>query len=164
MSLGGNTTGLEELKGKARLLQEAMREQALKEGVRAGSKVILEAMQSRVPELDAKTTGSDAAPPGTYKAGLRATAPRSDKDGIVTSRIGAGKKVARQAFLVEYGHRLVKGGGSRVLADGRLQGAGREIGSVPAYPALRDAYEASAREAQEACVATVGQLLKEVLR
>jgi hypothetical protein len=64
---------------------------------------------------------------------------------------------------VEYGHRLVKGGSSRVGKNGSIRGIGREIGHVAAKPFIRPAIDESAQGAIEAYGRTMWALSKEIL-
>jgi HK97 gp10 family phage protein len=162
MPMGAKITGFPEMRGKVRLLQQAMRERIAQDAVRAGAQVILERMIAAAPTGPIVTPGSTAADPGTLRSGLRRTAPRVDRLGFVSCLIGAAKRVAHLARWVEYGHRLIKGGGSHVPK--RSSDTGREIGNVPAYPFLRPAYEASEQLALEAFTEKARQEMTEVLR
>lgn len=119
--------------------------------VRAGADVIAEAMTTAAPVLDAKTAGSTALEPGALKADIRTTQGRTE-EGEVAAFAGPGHETAHVARFVEYGHRMVHGGQSKVVdGEGRTRGAGvaSEI-DVPAHPFLRPAFEASVTEAAAA--------------
>jgi len=60
--------------------------------------------------------------------------------------IAAGKLTAHVARWVEYGHRMIRGGRSRLLPNGKTRGPGKQIGFVDAHPFIRPAYEATRQE------------------
>jgi hypothetical protein len=164
MPMSAKVTGFPELQGKARLLREAVRDRIAKDAVKAGAAVILEAMlEGARVAATAPTPESTAAAVGALRHGIRATSPRVDKLGFVSSLIGAAKRVAYLARWIEYGHRLVKGGKSRVGLKGKYE-PGRQIGVVPAYPFLRPAYERTERASLDAFAETARTEMREVLR
>lgn len=154
--------GMTEVQGKLRLLREAVRDQIARDAVRAGADVILLRMVELAPVLDARTAQSTAAEPGTLKSGLRRSTPIMERLGYISCLVGASRRVAYLARWIEYGHRLVKGGWSKISVRGR-RGPGREIGVVPAYPFLRPAREATEQEALARFAETARNEMKEVL-
>lgn len=140
--------GVEEMRGKLKYLRGVFRDDVIRKASRAGAKVIQEEMITRAPLLDHKSPRSTAQDPGTLKKSIR-TLVRKPQDGVGEAIIGP----LRDSFLarwVEYGHRLVKGGYSRMHKSGRgYRGPGRQVGFVPAHPFLRPAFEASRRRALE---------------
>jgi hypothetical protein len=81
-------------------------------------------------------------PDGALKSDITVTTHRY-KDGTPYVTVQPGKYTARVAQWVEYGHRLVRGGYSKVLKNGKTRGIGKVIGDVAAHPFIRPAYEAS---------------------
>jgi hypothetical protein len=76
---------------------------------------------------------------------------RQDGDNPIALIGPAGKDVGRAAYLVEYGHRMVTGGKSRLNAAGVFEGPGvAQEKDVPAHPFLRPAFEESVAGAIEA--------------
>ena len=78
-----------------------------------------------------------------------------DDDGTLIAVVGPAKLTRWVARLVEYGHRLVRGGRSRVLKNGKTKGPGKEIGTVQAHPFIRPAYEASRQQVADAICKTL---------
>ncbi len=150
--------GITQMQAKLNLLQQAVRDDVTRQAVSAGSRVILAAMASRAPVLDLKTAKSTALDPGVLKSSMRISVKKL-RDGYFRALIGPRENVQFVAHWVEYGHRLVKGGQSKVTAKG-LRGAGREVGSVAAHPFLRPAVD----ESEAAALAVFASKLKEGLR
>ena len=148
-------TGLSQLVAKLENSRVQMAGPEMKKAFRKGGNVIKKAMQERAPVLDARTAGSTALDPGDLQAGMRVYLPEGEE---VTALIGPSAKVEHVARWVEYGHRMVSGGYSKVLADGRTRGPGKAAEEdVEEHPFLRPAYEESIAEAE----ATISQSLKE---
>ena len=156
-------TGIEEMRGELQLMRSAVRTQATRAAVRKAARKILEAMVERAPELDQKTAGSWALPPGTLKGSLRVAIRTKGAEGVISAWIGPAKVGQRVAHMVEYGHRLIKGGRSRVGAAGPV-GEGKLIGDVPAHPFLRPGFEASMQAALTEFVAELRAQLGKWLR
>lgn len=139
--------GFDELEAKLNGLATALGGATEKKMVRAGAKVFRDEMVRRAPVLSKKTAGSNALAPGALKddIGIRM---KADALGMAEAHVGPGKKTAYVAGFVEYGHRLVKGGQSKVLVSGKTRGSGVQVGEVRAYPFARPAFEAAQREAE----------------
>jgi len=148
-------------------LQQSLREKIAKQGVAAGAAVIEQEMVMRAPILDAKTAESTALDPGTLKSDLRVKMLPIDREGYAAALIGPGELSWHVAIWVEYGHRLVKGGYSKIVKIGRnagkLRGPGREVSQVPAHPFLRPAFETAIDPAIDSCAETVRAGIAEVL-
>ena len=151
-------TGYEELNRELGMLRGAVRVDATRQAVTEAAALIRDAMIEVAPVLDATTAKSTALSPGELKSGIRFSV-RKISDGLIRAVIGPRRGTGRAAHLVEYGHRLVKGGVSRVGAKGPV-GPGRQIGDVPAHPFLRPAYEASWQLSLEAFVGALRVSLK----
>jgi hypothetical protein len=131
----------------------------------AGARVIAEAMAASAPVLDVKTAQSNSLDPGDMKEGMRARVHQVDgePEGLA-GPTGKNGNVPKVAYVVEYGHRMVKGGRSKLNALGKFEGSGKVVGDVPAYPFLRPAFESSANEALEAMGVALGKGLKEAVK
>jgi HK97 gp10 family phage protein len=157
------TKGIAEMKARMRSLSQQVSGPIAKKAVRAGGKVIRDAMIERTPELIEKNTGSDALEPGAVKADIKVRFPAAENKYEATALIGPGSKTSHVARWVEYGHRMVSGGQSKVLANGKVRGPGKvHEQDVPAYPFLRPAFEESVAEAQAAEVETLRSELQKV--
>lgn len=150
---------------------EKLRAKMAKDGQRravvAGARVVGVAMVEAAPILDRTTARSTALDPGELKRSVRVRT--RQEDGQTVAMVGPwakekGGNLGKIAYNVEYGHRLVKGGKSRLGPDGKFRGAGKVIGNVAAHPFLRPAFEASAEAAIEAVGASLGESLKEAAR
>ncbi len=130
-------------------LREDMVKKAARKAVRAGAQVIAEAMVERAPVQKAKTKGSNALDPGELKADIKVRNVPDDA-GEVAATAGPGHKTAHAARWVEWGHRDVHGGSSRVVdGKGRTRGPGKASAQdVPPHPFLRPAFEESVQEAE----------------
>lgn len=147
----GLTTGLDRIR-----LQ--MKEQGRKKAVRAGAAVIRKAMVENTPVLAGTNVGSDSLKPGAMKNDIRVA--MIDEEGDPAALIGPGKKTAHVAGWVEYGHRMVSGGQSKVLDSGKTRGPGKasEV-DVPSHPFLRPAFESSEAAALDAVSVTLAEEL-----
>ena len=140
-----------------------MRDRIALDATKAASQVIADAMRERAPERVITTPHSNAIPRGALKRDIRVKATLDADAGMVVATIGP-SHYAHVARWVEYGHRLVKGGSSKVLGSGKTSGAGAEIGEVPPHPFLRPAFGESLQQAMETFRATPAQGITEVLR
>ncbi|XWK65296.1 hypothetical protein RBB80_16315 [Tunturiibacter gelidiferens] len=84
-------------------------------------------------------------PPGALKSDIIIRV-SEDGDGVLQAKIGPDKETAWIANLVEYGHRGVQGGKSRLYADGKTKGPGKQTHDVPEHPFIRPAWEAVSQE------------------
>lgn len=133
--------------------------QGKRRAVRAGARVIRDAMVEAAPVQVDHRAGSNALEPGELKAHIRA-ATTTDEAGEPVGLAGPDGDVAYVAHFVEYGHRMVTGGKSEVLPGGRVRGPGRvHEEEVPPHPFLRPAFESSADRALDA---VTEQLAKEI--
>jgi HK97 gp10 family phage protein len=151
--------GLDALLDKLSAIEKP--ETAIRKALRNGGNIVNAAIVDRAPVKD--TTGGSL-PDGALKSDI-VTRVRKQKDGEFTVTIGPDKLTSHVARWVEYGHRMVQGGKSRVLADGTVVGPGKQVyvgskstpglGIVPAHPFIRPAWEAVHTEATEAIVTTL---------
>lgn len=142
---------------------EEVRTKGKRKALRAGGKVIEKTMKARAPVLESRTAQSTALPPGAVRDGIR-TYVHDGEDGEPEALIGPAAKVEHVARWVEFGHRQVKGGYSKVLANGRTRGPGKaaEV-DVPAHPFLRPAYEESREAALAAEQASLAETIEKAV-
>lgn len=143
-------------------LRESLQGEALRVSVRKASNVMAREMRTVAPVLDERTANSTAQEPGVLKGSIRVSVERPVA-GVVRAVIGPSRKAVRVAHLVEYGHRLVKGGKSRVGPMGPV-GPGREIGEVPEHPFLRPAFEATTQAVLDTFKDELEKQVKEALQ
>jgi HK97 gp10 family phage protein len=145
--------GLSETKAMLENLSTTAAERAIRTALRAGAAIEKAAIEELAPVNE---TGGGTLPPGALKADIGVTMTRSDQ-GEISAIVGPGKLTRHVAGWVEYGHRLVRGGRSRLLLNGKTKGPGKEVGSVAAHPFIRKAYEATAAEVAN----TIATVLKD---
>jgi HK97 gp10 family phage protein len=132
--------GLTDVKAMLEDLGTKAGERCIRTALRAGAAIEQAAIEERAPVKD--TTGGSL-PDGALAADITISMTRSDQ-GNIAAIVQPGKLTRHVANWVEYGHRLVHGGRSRLLANGKTRGPGTQIGTVPAHPFIRPAYEATA--------------------
>lgn len=94
-----------------------------------------------------------------------------EKREVVIGIVGTGRTVS-QAYLVEYGHRMVMGGtipsgrNNRVRAakDPARTGQGRVVGEVAPQPWFRPAFDATAPQIERILLEELGKLVEEIRR
>lgn len=142
-------------------IRQKMAGAAERRAVVRGARVIGAAMVERTPVQIERNEGSTALEPGAVKAGIKVRARKEDGHAVAlvgpTGRAGAVGKVAHN---VEYGHRMVVGGKSKLNIAGQFVGEGKVVGEVQAHAFLRPAFEASATGALEAMAQSYADDLK----
>jgi hypothetical protein len=143
-------------------IRAQMADQGQRRAVLAGARVIGEAMVERTHVLAGKKKGSDSLEPGELKENIKVRALRDEGQWMgLAGPSGAAGKYGKVAYDVEYGHRMVTGGESRMGADGKFHGEGTALEEdVPAYPFLRPAFEASTMPALAAMAESLSGTLK----
>lgn len=154
-------SGLQEMVAKLENAGVNMRGKPIYEALGKGGNVIAEAMIERAPMLDEHQEGSNQLPPGALRDDTRVAF--EIIGGEPVALIGPGGKTGHVARWVEYGHRMVTGGYSKVLPNGKTRGPGNSDGEVIAHPYLRPAFEASVGEAVEVVSESLKESFKEVL-
>lgn len=158
-------TGTAEMRAKMLGMAEHLCGPGAKTVVRAGGNVIREAMVEHAPVLVEKNAGSNALEPGAIKRDIKVRFPARENQLQETAIIGPGPATSHQSRFVEYGHRMVVGGYSKVEADGRVRGPGVvQEKDVRGYPFLRPAYEASISSAKAAMVEAASDELKKAVK
>jgi hypothetical protein len=141
--------GFDEVKAMLKDLRQNQADRMLRKGVRAAGEVFREEEAERAPERP-DLPSTTALQPGELKDGVIMR--RYGKNGLI---VGPSGYTSQAAHLVEYGHRLVKGGKSRLRAHGITVGPGTEIGWVKPYPYARPTFEAVQEAAFDACKQSV---------
>lgn len=159
--MGFDMAGLDAMKARMARMSEQVSGPIARKAVAAGAHVIEDAMIERTPVNVERNAGSNSLEPGAVKADIKVRFPPRENDLETTATIGPGSKTDHVARWVEYGHRMVSGGQSKVGPDGRTRGPGTAAAEdVPAYPFLRPAFEASEATAMDAVAATLGTELQ----
>jgi hypothetical protein len=132
------------LQEKLKQLQGDQLDKIMAKAIREGAKVYQAAVSEAAPER-VTFAGGDALPPGALKDDV--IIKKAPSTGGPIYQVEFGKLTRHVARWVEYGHRLVRGGRSRVLKSGKTRGKGKEVGQVDAKPFFRDAFEAATEPA-----------------
>lgn len=148
---GITITGLTELKAKLAALSDKQGDACIRKALKAGAAIEQAAIEERAPVKD--ETGGQL-PPGALKADISVRLTKSE-NGVMSAIVGPGKLTRHVANWVEYGHRLVRGGYSRLLANGKTRGPGTATGTVEAHPFIRTAYEETRDEVSRAIATTL---------
>ncbi|HMH14677.1 MAG TPA: HK97-gp10 family putative phage morphogenesis protein [Edaphobacter sp.] len=138
-------TGLNELVANLDKLKTKAAEKVIRKSLRKGGKlmqsVLAEAAPVR-PDLPSKT----ALPVGAMASDIELSVKKTSTG--ITATIGPGSWTAPYATMVEYGHRQVKGGYSKLIKEGKnagkTRGPGKETGFVAARPWVRPTFESQA--------------------
>jgi HK97 gp10 family phage protein len=140
------------LEDKLKSLGQDVQDRIINTALREGAKVYQAAVSEAAPErLDDETSGT-ALPPGALKSDvIIQKVPKSAEYAVRFGRL-----TAHVAKWVDEGHRLVVGGRSKLnKKTGQSTGNGREIGTVPAHPFFREAFETASSEAEKAIETTL---------
>jgi HK97 gp10 family phage protein len=157
--VGGFTVkieGLRELDAKLSEMKDSQIKRVIRHGLDAGGEVMRRAIAEAAPERP-DLPSEDALPPGAMKQDIEVR--RGRFEGLPAVFVGPGKYTRRQAGWVEYGHRLVRGGISKlaktIFGNLKYKGSGTEVGEVKPHPFIRAAYEAFREEAVQVAVDTM---------
>lgn len=134
--------GLSELQAKLDALTQKQADRCIRTALKAGAVIEQAAIVERAPIKDG--TGGYL-PPGALKSDIVIRFMK-DVQGAISAKVGPAKLTAHVARWVEYGHRIVQGGRSRLLANGKTGGPGKAVGVVEPHPFIRPAYEESRQE------------------
>jgi HK97 gp10 family phage protein len=144
--------GFKELDAKLAALGGKAATNVVRDGLRAGGEVIQAAIRDLAPVRPDLPSGT-ALPPGALARDIELHI--GEEDGKPAAIIYPGTETAYAANWVEYGHRMVKGGYSKVTKSGRVRGPGRLVmtvwfeKNVPAHPFIRPGFEMSTNAAVE---------------
>jgi HK97 gp10 family phage protein len=139
--------GLSELQAKLSDLSDKQAAAAVRKALKAGAAIVQAAIIERAP---IKTEGAGGLfREGALKSdiGVKMT---KDAQGNALAIVGPDKYSVRLALWNELGHRIVTGGYSKLLANGKTRGPGKvHSDSVPARPFVRPAFEETQQEVAE---------------
>lgn len=155
-------TGITEVRARFASLREGAKGEASRKAVRAGAKVLQDAIAEAAPVLDHKTAKSSALDPHALQRGIEIRM-RTDKVGFISAEVGPKDYLSHVAYWVEFGHFLVKGG-YLSLKHGKTQGHGHRVGVVEQHPFIRPAADDAANRAVEAYANTMAEWLKGMVR
>lgn len=154
--------GLQEIDQKLSALAGPVARQLIYEAVMDGGKVLQNEVRLQAPSRPELPRGT-AIPPGALKSDIELHFGFNDQ-GLPSAIIKPGKYTAHVARWLEYGHRLVRGGYSKVTASGRTRGRGKEIAVVRPYPFIRPAFEAARMTAVDATIESLQKNLPDAIR
>jgi HK97 gp10 family phage protein len=141
--------GLAELQATLTDLSTRAADKAMRNALKAGAAIEQASISTAAP---IKVGSGGILPDGALKNDIVIKIKKDDRGGM-TAVVGPDKYTAHVARWVEYGHRLVRGGYSRMLANGKTRGPGKEVDQVEEHPFIRPAWEAS-REAVTTAITT----------
>lgn len=143
--------GLAELKATLESLATKDADRCILQALKAGAAIEQAAISEAAPVKD--STGG-LLPDGAIRNDIEVRVHRpSGRPAYVT--VAPGKYTAHVARWVEYGHRLVRGGYSKLLKNGKTRGPGKEVGIVEEHPFIRPAYEQSQEAVAKAIQTTL---------
>lgn len=128
-------------------------ERCIRKALKAGAAIEQAAIIERAP---VKVGSGGILPEGALKSDIVVKMSRDEAGGIVAF-VGPDSYTKRVAGWVEYGHRRVTGGYSRLdKKTGKTRGPGKAAAEdVPEHPFIRPAYEATQQEVAEAICTTL---------
>lgn len=142
--------GLKELDQKLNALKGKTANRLIHDAVMEGGKVLQAEVRLHAP---VRATGQhgNALPPGALKADIELAFGIVDR--LPSAIVKPGKYTKHVARWLEYGHRIVRGGYSKVMPNGRVRGPGRAMShAVQPYPFIRPAFETARTPATLAAV------------
>lgn len=163
--MGGFTMkieGLKEIDGKLSALKGRVAKRLIHDAVMAGGKVLQDEVRMLAPTRPSLPHGT-AIPPGALKGDIELRFGISE-DHLPAAIVKPGKYTAHVARWLEYGHRLVRGGYSKVTPGGRTRGRGQEISVVRPYPFIRPAFETARLPATMATIESLKKNLPAAIR
>jgi HK97 gp10 family phage protein len=149
LEYGIHVEGIEELQSKLDDLDQKIKTKIVRKALKAGGAIVKAAIEERAPERP-DLPSTTALPPGWMKQDVKSSFRGKTKSGNPGQIIGPGPATSHAAHLVEYGHRMVRGGKSRLdKKSGKYKGDGTETGFVPEHPFIRPAFESVQAEVTE---------------
>ncbi len=151
--------GLSDLKAILEDIGTKQADRCIRKALNAGGNLMKEAIEEAAP-VKAEDEKGGQLPPGALKSDFSVKLKQSDQ-GNWFARIAPGKMTAHVAMWVEYGHRLIHKGKSRLIKTGKhagkTKGPGKQVGTVRAYQFIRPAYEATAAQASDLICKTLAK-------
>ena len=150
-SFTASLPGLKELDQRLSELKGRTANRLIHDACMAGGRVLQAAVQERAP-VQATGQHGNSLPPGALKSDIELAFGITD-DRLPAAIVKPGKYTKHVARWLEYGHRLVRGGYSKILPNGRVRGPGRAASvAVQPHPFIRPAFEAARGAATAAFV------------
>jgi HK97 gp10 family phage protein len=132
---------------------------AMRAGLRAAGELVRAEVASRAPVRT--MAGGNSLPEGALAADITLEVKQASTTGQQYAVVQPGRLTRHVARWVEYGHRIVRGGQLKFLANGKTRGRGGYSGeNVPAHPFIRPAFEAT----QASVVKTFAEKFIEALK
>ena len=100
-------------------------------------------MAALIRQAAPRNTSDHPHPAGELESNIESKVSISARNDEATVTVGPSENQF-YAYFVEFGHRLVKGGYSRVDSRGRTRGPGKEVGNVPPHPFMRPTFDTNA--------------------
>jgi hypothetical protein len=151
-SFSANLSGLKELDQRLAQLKGKTANRLIHDACMEGGKVLQAEVRLRAP-VNATGQHGTSLPPGALKADIELAFGIVDR--LPAAIVKPGRYTRHVARWLEYGHRLVRGGYSKITSSGSLRGPGRESGAVRPYPFIRPAFETARTPATLAFVASL---------
>lgn len=142
------------LEEKLKSLSQDMQDRIVNTALREGALVYRDAVSEAAPERTdgGPNEGSNSLPAGALKSDVIVQKVPKSSEYVVRF----GKLTAHVARFVDEGHRLVRGGYSKLnKITGKKRGPGKEVGSVAAYPFFRGAFEIASADAEKAISSSI---------
>jgi hypothetical protein len=158
--------GLREIEAKFAELGAKTVQRVIREGLMAGGRVFQKAVTIGAQQhIRPPLTSGTAIPPNALARDIELYYGKND-EGLAASIVAPGRYTRHVAMWVEYGHRMVKGGFSKVdRRTGRTRGPGVVLKeSVPAHSFIRPAFEATRIEAINVAAQTMARRVTELAK
>jgi len=155
--MGIEVIGIEDVQKFLTQLDADVQRKVLQSALRAEGQVFKEAVEAAAP---IKIEPGGVLPDGALKADVILRV-GTDEAGRPAAAVSFGSFTRRVAGWVEYGHRLIRRhskGKIRLRVKGG--GMGIQVGTVPAHPFIRPAFETSVAEANAAFAEKFSQELR----
>jgi HK97 gp10 family phage protein len=149
--------GLADLQAKLTDLSTRQADNAMRTALKAGAVIEQAAISTAAP---IKVGSGGILPDGALKNDIVVKIKRDTNGGLIAT-VGPDKYTAHVCRWVEYGHRLIRGGYSRLLANGKTRGPGEEVGTVEEHPFIRPAWEATREAVTTAITTTLAQEIEQ---
>jgi HK97 gp10 family phage protein len=127
-------------------------ERASRKAVRAGAEIVQAAIIENAP---VNVEGGGTLPAGAIKNDIVLHV-KKQADDVISAIVGPDKLTSHVVRFVEYGHRMVTGGRSRLLKNGTTRGPGVAAEKeVREHPFIRPAWESVAQEVADKVKSTL---------
>ncbi|MBB6144714.1 HK97 gp10 family phage protein [Silvibacterium bohemicum] len=146
--------GLDQLQQRLTEMGTTAADRCVRTALRAGAIIEQSAIVARTPVRPELPSGT-ALPIGAMAADIVIRNTRSDQ-GNLAAIVGPDSLTRHVALWVTRGHRLIRGGRSRInKRTGKVSGPGQQVGTVEAHPFVTEAWEQSRQEVTSAIITTL---------